>query len=85
MAQKQLASTLRDLEKDGFVLRCAFATIPPRVDYELTELGQELMSSAERLGRFAVNNRDQIEAARRRFVERPSPVTGLPAGSAEAA
>jgi DNA-binding HxlR family transcriptional regulator len=42
ISEKMLASTLRTLETDGFVLREAQATIPPRVDYSLTELGVEL-------------------------------------------
>jgi DNA-binding HxlR family transcriptional regulator len=42
ISEKMLASTLRTLEADGFVLREAQATIPPRVDYSLTALGGEL-------------------------------------------
>ena len=40
ISQKMLTTTLRNLERDGFVTRTAFATIPPRVDYELTDLGR---------------------------------------------
>jgi len=46
ISEKMLAQTLRTLEADGFVLRVAQASIPPRVDYSLTPLGDEL---AERL------------------------------------
>jgi DNA-binding HxlR family transcriptional regulator len=46
ISEKMLASTLRTLERDGFVHREAQPTIPPRVDYSLTPLGHEL---AERL------------------------------------
>ena len=42
ISEKMLASTLRTLEADGLVLREAQATIPPRVDYSLTELGRDL-------------------------------------------
>lgn len=42
ISEKMLASTLRTLEQDGLVLREAQPTIPPRVDYSLTPLGQEL-------------------------------------------
>jgi DNA-binding HxlR family transcriptional regulator len=42
ISEKMLASTLRTLEADGFVLRDAQPTIPPRVDYSLTELGRDL-------------------------------------------
>ena len=41
--------TLRELERDGFVTRTMFATIPPRVDYELTDLGRELLDLADSL------------------------------------
>ena len=42
ISEKMLAQTLRTLEQDGFVLRVAQGTIPPRVDYSLTPLGIEL-------------------------------------------
>lgn len=42
VSEKMLAQTLRTLEADGLVARHAFATIPPRVEYELTDRGREL-------------------------------------------
>jgi len=42
ISEKMLAQTLRTLEQDGFLLRVAQGTIPPRVDYSLTPLGIEL-------------------------------------------
>jgi DNA-binding HxlR family transcriptional regulator len=70
VAQKQLASTLKELERDGFVTRTAFATIPPRVEYELTELGEELVGGVKQLGSIAYANRERIATARREFAER---------------
>jgi DNA-binding HxlR family transcriptional regulator len=67
VSQKTLTLTLRELERDGFVSRTMFATIPPRVDYELTELGRELLELADSLRLFAVRNADQVLAARARF------------------
>ncbi len=67
ISQKQLTQTLRNLQRDGFVSRVAFATIPPRVEYELTALGQALAESMRPLGAFAVSNQQNIEAARRDF------------------
>ncbi|GAA4175165.1 helix-turn-helix domain-containing protein [Gryllotalpicola koreensis] len=43
ISEKMLASTLRTLERDGFVERRAYAEVPPRVDYRLTPRGTELM------------------------------------------
>lgn len=42
ISEKMLAQTLRTLERDGFVHRSAAATVPPRVDYSLTDRGREL-------------------------------------------
>ena len=65
--QKSLSQTLRDLERDGFVTRTAFATIPPRVDYDLTDLGRELLLLADQFQSFAQRNREAVEEARRLF------------------
>lgn len=70
ISQKMLTATLRDLEKDGFVTRTVTPTIPPRVDYELTEMGRELREPLRLIGNWALANRHRIEAARQRFAER---------------
>lgn len=67
ISQKTLTLTLRELERDGFVTRTMFATIPPRVDYELTELGRELLLLADSVREFADRNGARVEAARERF------------------
>jgi len=67
ISQKMLTTTLRELERDGFVTRTMFATIPPRVDYALTELGRELLELADSWRVFAARNRTEVEAARQRF------------------
>jgi len=64
ISQKTLTSTLRDLERDGFILRTMFPTIPPRVDYELTELGHELLALADSWRRFADTHREAVLSAR---------------------
>lgn len=65
--QKSLSVTLRELERDGFVTRKAYATIPPRVEYDLTDLGHELLRLADDFKRFAQRNRHAVEQARRLF------------------
>ncbi len=67
ISQRMLTLTLRGLERDGLVTRTVFPTVPPRVDYELTELGRSLWRPVEALGAWARANQAQIEAARRRF------------------
>lgn len=70
ISQRMLTLTLRGLERDGLVTRTVFPTIPPRVDYELTDLGRGLCHPVKSLGEWAVSHQDQIEAARSRFDER---------------
>jgi DNA-binding HxlR family transcriptional regulator len=67
ISQRMLTLTLRGLERDGLVTRTVFPTIPPRVDYELTELGLSLRGPIDALGEWAMANRSQIDAARTRF------------------
>ncbi len=70
ISQRMLSLTLRGLERDGLVTRTVTPTVPPRVDYELTELGHSLWGSVESLGRWAIEHQEVIEAARARFDER---------------
>ncbi|WP_262268108.1 MULTISPECIES: winged helix-turn-helix transcriptional regulator [Microvirga] len=69
ISQRMLTLTLRGLERDGLVTRTVYPTIPPRVDYQLTELGCSLLRTVRGLGEWAIQNRDEILAARRRFDE----------------
>jgi DNA-binding HxlR family transcriptional regulator len=72
ISQKILTTTLRDLERDGYVSRTLFATIPPRVEYELTALGRELVRLAEAWEDFMLSHSDEVRAARRRFDTAPA-------------
>ena len=67
VSQRMLTLTLRGLERDGLVTRTVFPTIPPRVDYELTDLGHGLSKSVSALGKWAVEHQAQIEKARLNF------------------
>ncbi|WP_441236654.1 winged helix-turn-helix transcriptional regulator [Bradyrhizobium sp. 930_D9_N1_4] len=67
ISQRMLTLTLRGLERDGLVTRTIFPTIPPRVDYELTDLGRGLQEPVKALGQWAFDHQPQIAAARTRF------------------
>jgi DNA-binding HxlR family transcriptional regulator len=67
ISQRMMTLTLRGLERDGLVTRTVFPTIPPRVDYELTELGRTLIATLVALGDWAKQNRPAVEKARRTF------------------
>jgi DNA-binding HxlR family transcriptional regulator len=69
ISQKMLTTTLRNLERDGFCTRTVFPSIPPRVEYELTKLGRDLLVPVKTLADWALANRDRLNAARRRFDE----------------
>lgn len=62
-----LTLTLRGLERDGLVKRTPHATVPPRVDYELTELGRSLTHPLTQLAQWAAAQRGAIETARRNY------------------
>src|ERR1700720_3048691 len=73
ISQRMLTLTLRGLERDGLVTRTVFPTIPPRVDYELTDLGRGLSKPVEALGRWAMDQQTEIQAARTGFDGRNEP------------
>ena len=70
ISQRMLTLTLRGLERDGLVTRTVFPTIPPRVDYELTDLGRPLWKPVEALGTWAREHLPEIAAAKARFDKR---------------
>jgi len=67
ISQKALTASLRALERDGFVSRTSYATIPPRVEYVLTELGQEALLAFEAFESFAGKHWHRVIDARRVF------------------
>ena len=70
ISQRMLTLTLKGLERDGMVTRTLFPTIPPRVDYELTDLGRSLSEPVMALGMWARTHLTQIDNARTRFDQR---------------
>ena len=69
---KVLTETLRDLERDGLVRRQVYAEVPPRVEYELTDLGRTLRTPLQALGRWAEEHIAQVLAAREEYDARSS-------------
>lgn len=67
VSQRMLTLTLRNLERDGLVNRTVTPTIPPRVDYELTGLGQSLLKPILGLANWALDNVEAIHEAQARF------------------
>jgi DNA-binding HxlR family transcriptional regulator len=70
ISHRMLTLTLRQLERDGLVLRTSYPEVPPRVEYELTALGRTLEEPALGLVRWAAENHDEILRSREAFDDR---------------
>ena len=64
VSPKMLTQTLRALERDGLISRTVAAAVPPRVDYELTNLGRSLLGLVGALEQWAETHIDDVQAAR---------------------
>ena len=64
ISQRMLSLTLKELERDGLVDRTYYPTIPPKVEYNLTEMGQSFREPVGVLGYWALDNLSKIDAAR---------------------
>ena len=76
ISQRMLTLTLRALERDGMVKRTVYPTIPPRVEYELTEVGQSFSDPIEAVGGWVFNNYRKIHQARAEFDQRTAAERG---------
>ena len=74
ISQRMLTQTLRNLQRDGLISRHVFATVPPSVEYRLTELGESLMMPLIGLMQWADAHHDRIRAARAAFREQMAEV-----------
>lgn len=59
ISAKVLTQNLRDLEKDGIVLRKVYPVVPPKVEYSLTEKGKELKGILDLMKEFGIKYKDQ--------------------------
>ncbi|MGO4483930.1 transcriptional regulator [Rhizobium pisi] len=62
ISQKVLTQTLRTLENDGLVIRTLYPQVPPRVEYELTPLGRDLLMQVAALWRWIVERLENFDA-----------------------
>jgi DNA-binding HxlR family transcriptional regulator len=72
VSQRMLTVTLRQLERDGLVLRTVHPVVPPRVDYELTPLGVSLHATVQALVSWTDTHQREIAAARGAYDMRAS-------------
>ncbi len=70
VTQRMLTQQLRDLERDGLVIREQFNEIPPRVEYSLSPIGVSLGPIFEAIAAWGERHSDAIEAARTRYDQR---------------
>ncbi len=70
VSQKMLTQTLRELERNGLVARFDHQQVPPRVDYELTDLGRSLSEAVRKLDSWAENHIPDVQTARAAFEKR---------------
>jgi DNA-binding HxlR family transcriptional regulator len=67
ISQKMLTQTLRQMERDGLLIRTVHPVVPPKVEYRLTPLGNTLSEAFCGVWMWAESNLDAIEAARTAF------------------
>jgi DNA-binding HxlR family transcriptional regulator len=67
ISQRMLTLTLRQLERDGLVRRTVYPVVPPKVEYELTELGGTLLLSIQSLFHWTVEHRCEVATARAEY------------------
>lgn len=69
ISRRMLTLTLRNLERDGLLSRTVYPTVPPKVEYELTDIAQELNESLATLTAWAERHRATIARARKAYDE----------------
>lgn len=81
VTQKMLTQTLRELERDGLVTRRVYPTVPPAVEYELSDLGRGVAGPLAAIRDWSEQHLDQIQAARDDFDRRQAELAmALPPG-----
>ena len=70
ISQKVLASTLRELEENGFISRTVTPVTPPQVEYALTRLGTEFLRPVKLLAEWVIENSSRMDSARAAYAKR---------------
>jgi DNA-binding HxlR family transcriptional regulator len=79
ISQRMLTHTLRGLERDGLVTRTVFPSVPARVDYALTPLGETLLEPVSELAMWAQRHKSDVQRARDAFERAPPDTRRRPA------
>jgi DNA-binding HxlR family transcriptional regulator len=77
ISQRMLTLTLRQLERDGLVQRTVYPTVPPKVEYTLSEFGRTILIPVTALADWALTYRLDIQAAREAFDRRQLEVSSV--------
>lgn len=80
ISRRMLTLTLRNLERDGLLVRTVYPTVPPKVEYRLTEIAHELYGALHTLTGWAEEHRHRIIAARARYDALQAPGIAAPGG-----
>nr|WP_233354113.1 helix-turn-helix domain-containing protein [Algimonas arctica] len=67
ISQRMLSLTLKKLERDGLVHRTYHPTIPPKVEYKLTQMGKSFREPVSAIGSWALDNLIKIDKAREKY------------------
>ena len=67
ISQRMLTVTLRNLERDGLIRRTVYPTIPPKVEYALSDRGRSLRCALVPIADWVTQNRDGIEQSQQHF------------------
>jgi DNA-binding HxlR family transcriptional regulator len=67
ISRRMLTLTLRNLERDGLIIRTVYPTVPPKVEYTASEMTMELAEPLSSLARWALRHRDEVITARQVF------------------
>lgn len=70
ISQRMLTQTLRDLEREGYVNRTVYPEVPVRVEYELTDMGRDLVKPLYQLVTWAGEHHKDIERCRQEYDNR---------------